>query len=93
MPLHPVAIELLTRDRADGGLQRQPDRPPLAASCDAAQEQLGDSVAIYLDGGPTPAAVPSSIVDVTGKVPRLLRAGALSAEQLREVVPDLEVGN
>jgi tRNA A37 threonylcarbamoyladenosine synthetase subunit TsaC/SUA5/YrdC len=54
---------------------------------------LGDSVAVYLDGGPTPAAVPSSIVDVTGKVPVLLRAGALTAEQLREVVPDLEVSS
>jgi L-threonylcarbamoyladenylate synthase len=51
---------------------------------------LGESVAVYLDGGPTSAAVASSIVDVTGKVPLLLRAGALSADQLREVVPDLE---
>ncbi|CAM5573262.1 Peptide chain release factor 1 [Streptomyces antimycoticus] len=40
-----------------------------------------------------PGAVRSSIVDVTGKVPVLLRAGALTAEQLREVVPDLEVAN
>jgi tRNA threonylcarbamoyl adenosine modification protein (Sua5/YciO/YrdC/YwlC family) len=93
MPLHPVAIELLT------------DTGPMAVSsanltghaspqdCDAAQGMLGDSVAIYLDGGPTPAAVPSSIVDVTGKVPVLLRAGAISADQLREVVPDLEVSS
>lgn len=54
---------------------------------------LGDSVSVYLDGGPTPGIVPSSIVDVTGKVPVLLRAGALSAEELRKVVPDLEVAN
>ena len=52
---------------------------------------LGDSVSVYLDGGPTPGIVPSSIVDVTGKVPVLLREGALSAEELRKVVPDLEV--
>ena len=57
----------------------------------AAREMLGDSVSVYLDGGPTPGIQPSSIVDVTGKVPVLLREGALSAEQLREVVPDLEV--
>ena len=59
--------------------------------CDAAQEMLGDSVAVYLDGGPTPDSVPSSIVDVTGKVPVLLRAGAIGAEELRKVVPGLEV--
>src|SRR5438309_2312520 len=63
---------------------------PSPQDCDAAERMLGDSVSVYLDGGPTPAAVPSSIVDVTGKVPVLLRAGALTAEQLREVVPDLE---
>jgi tRNA A37 threonylcarbamoyladenosine synthetase subunit TsaC/SUA5/YrdC len=54
---------------------------------------LGDSVSVYLDGGPTPGNVPSSIVDVTREVPVLLRAGALSAEELRKVVPDLEVAN
>jgi tRNA A37 threonylcarbamoyladenosine synthetase subunit TsaC/SUA5/YrdC len=63
---------------------------PSPQDCDAAQEMLGDSVAVYLDGGSTPAAVPSSIVDVTGKVPLLLRAGAISAEELRKVVPDLQ---
>jgi L-threonylcarbamoyladenylate synthase len=63
---------------------------PSPQDCDAAQRMLGDSVAVYLDGGPTPSAVASSIVDVTGKVPVLLRAGAISAEELRKVVPDLE---
>jgi tRNA A37 threonylcarbamoyladenosine synthetase subunit TsaC/SUA5/YrdC len=63
---------------------------PSPQDCDAAQGMLGDSVAVYLDAGPTPAAVPSSIVDVTGRVPKLLRAGAISADELRKVVPDLE---
>jgi tRNA A37 threonylcarbamoyladenosine synthetase subunit TsaC/SUA5/YrdC len=34
--------------------------------------------------------VPSTIVDLTGERPRVLRLGALSLEQLRAVVPDLE---
>jgi tRNA A37 threonylcarbamoyladenosine synthetase subunit TsaC/SUA5/YrdC len=33
--------------------------------------------------------VPSTIVDVTGDVPRVLRLGAVSLDALREVVPDL----
>ena len=33
---------------------------------------------------------PSTIVDVTGDVPRLLRAGAIPLDKLREVVPSLE---
>ena len=53
---------------------------------------LGESVSVCLDGGPTPGIVPSSIVDVTGGAV-LLREGALAADKLRKVVPDLEVAN
>jgi tRNA threonylcarbamoyl adenosine modification protein (Sua5/YciO/YrdC/YwlC family) len=55
-----------------------------------ARFQLGASVAVYLDGGPCDDAVPSSIVDVTGERPRVLRVGAVSVELLRDVIPDLE---
>lgn len=90
MPLHPVAIELLTATGPMAVSSANLTGHPSPQDCDAAQGMLGDSVAVYLDGGPTPAAVPSSIVDVTGGVPVLLRVGAISADQLREVVPDLE---
>ncbi|MBT2381999.1 L-threonylcarbamoyladenylate synthase [Streptomyces sp. ISL-11] len=93
MPLHPVAIELLTEFGPMAVSSANLTGHPAPQDCDAAQEMLGDSVSVYLDGGPTPADIPSSIVDVTGKRPVLLRAGAISAEQLREVVPDLEVAN
>jgi tRNA A37 threonylcarbamoyladenosine synthetase subunit TsaC/SUA5/YrdC len=55
-----------------------------------ARLQLGAAVSVYLDGGPSSEAVASSIVDVTGETPRLLRAGAVSVERLREIAPDLE---
>ncbi|MFI9719305.1 L-threonylcarbamoyladenylate synthase [Streptomyces sp. NPDC052396] len=93
MPLHPVAIELLTEFGPMAVSSANLTGHPAPQTCDAAQEMLGDSVSVYLDGGATPADVPSSIVDVTGKVPVLLRAGAISAEQLREVVPELEVAS
>ncbi|AEW96543.1 MULTISPECIES: L-threonylcarbamoyladenylate synthase [Streptomycetaceae] len=93
MPLHPVAIELLTETGPMAVSSANLTGHPSPQDCDAAQRMLGDAVSVYLDGGPTPAAVPSSIVDVTGKVPVLLRAGAISAEELRTVVPDLEERN
>lgn len=55
-----------------------------------ARLQLGAVVAVYLDGGPSPDSVPSSIVDVTGDHPRLLRVGALDVDRMREKVSDLE---
>ncbi|PJE96057.1 threonylcarbamoyl-AMP synthase [Streptomyces carminius] len=93
MPLHPVAIELLTETGPMAVSSANLTGHPAPQNCDAAQEMLGDSVSVYLDGGPTPDSVPSSIVDVTGPVPRLLRAGALDADELRKVVPDLEVAS
>ncbi|MBO8192071.1 threonylcarbamoyl-AMP synthase [Streptomyces oryzae] len=91
MPLHPVAIELLTEFGPMAVSSANLTGHPAPMDCDAAQEMLGESVAVYLDGGPTQDNVPSSIVDVTGEVPVLLRAGAIDADELRKVVPGLEV--
>ncbi len=90
MPLHPVALELLklTGPMAVSSANRSGEPP--ATTVDEAQAQLGDPVAVYLDGGPCAGRVPSSIVDLTGTVPRLLRAGAISAERLRTVAPILD---
>lgn len=91
MPLHPVALELL---RATGPMavsSANISGSPPATTAAEAMDQLGDAVAVYLDGGRSGDPVPSSIVDVTGEVPRLLRAGALEAGALREVAGDLVV--
>ena len=89
MPLHPVAIELLeqTGPMAVSSANRSGSPPALTAA--EAQDQLGDDVAVYLDGGPAKTGVASTIVDVTGEIPRVLRAGAIDAATLRTVVPDL----
>jgi tRNA A37 threonylcarbamoyladenosine synthetase subunit TsaC/SUA5/YrdC len=67
-------------------------RPP-ATTADEAVEQLGESVAVYLDGGPSGEPLPSTIVDVTGEVPRVLRVGAVAVDVLREVAGDLDTGS
>lgn len=92
MPLHPAAIELLQRTGPMAVSSANISGRPPATTVDEAVEQLGESVSVYLDGGPSGEPVPSSIVDVTGERPRLLRAGAVAEETLREVVPDLDAG-
>jgi L-threonylcarbamoyladenylate synthase len=42
-----------------------------------------------LDGGRLPPSPASTVVDCTGRVPRVIRPGALPAATLRESVPDL----
>jgi tRNA threonylcarbamoyl adenosine modification protein (Sua5/YciO/YrdC/YwlC family) len=66
MPSHPMALDLLTETGPMAVSSANRTRQPSPQDCDAAQGMLGDSVAVYLDGGPTEAAVASSIVDLTG---------------------------
>lgn len=63
-----------------------------ATACAEAQEQLGERVAVYIDGGVTRDQQPSTIVDFT-RYPdgEVVRPGALSLEVLREAVPGLRV--
>lgn len=86
MPLHPVAIEVLREvgPMAVSSANVSGQRP--ATTADDARAQLGEDVAVYLDGGPAPAAQASTIVDVTGPVPRILRVGAVTTEQVAEVL-------
>lgn len=90
MPAHPVAIELLTKTGplAVSSANKTGQPPPATAA--HARKQLGDAVTVYLDAEVTDGKA-SSIVDLTGPTPVLRRTGAISVEQLREVVPDLIV--
>jgi tRNA threonylcarbamoyl adenosine modification protein (Sua5/YciO/YrdC/YwlC family) len=85
MPLHAVALDLLKKTGPLAVSSANRTGAPPATTADDAAGQLGDSVAVYLDGGRCPGGVPSTIVDLTGSVPRLLRAGAISLDRLREV--------
>jgi L-threonylcarbamoyladenylate synthase len=89
MPLHPVALDLLTQTGPMAVSSANRSGRPAALTATQAQKQLGEDVAIYLDGGPCADPLASTIVDLTADVPRLLRAGAVTTEQLRTVVPDL----
>lgn len=64
---------------------------PSAQNCADAQEQLGDTVAVYLDDGPTPGPEPSTIVDFSSGEGIVLRLGVLSLSQLQEVVPSVQL--
>jgi L-threonylcarbamoyladenylate synthase len=86
MPLHPVALDLLRRTGPLAVSSANRSGEPSATTAEEAEAQLGDAVAVYLDDGACPANVPSTIVDLTGMVPRLLRAGVVPIERLREVI-------
>jgi tRNA threonylcarbamoyl adenosine modification protein (Sua5/YciO/YrdC/YwlC family) len=90
MPLHPVALEVLTEMGPLAVSSANRTGMPPATDAASAQEQLGDSVRVYLDAGSSGDPVASTILDLTGDVPQIRRAGALSLEDLQAVLPEIE---
>jgi tRNA threonylcarbamoyl adenosine modification protein (Sua5/YciO/YrdC/YwlC family) len=86
MPLHPVAIELLREFGPMAQSSANASGNPPATDIAQATGQLGETVEVYLDGGRCAAPVPSTIVDLTGPSPLLLREGALSAAAVSEAL-------
>ena len=84
MPDHPVAISLLERTGPLAVSSANRTGMPAASTIEEAEEMLGDRVKVYLDGGPTQGDVASTILDVTGPRPRVLRRGGVSLARLQE---------
>lgn len=86
MPMNPVSLELLKETGPMAVSSANKSGQPAAVRVEEAVEQLGEEdVAVYLDGGESDSEVPSTVVDLTYAVPRVLRQGAISIEQLRAV--------
>lgn len=88
MPLHPVILELLREVGPLAVSSANVSGQPPATTVVEARAQLGESASVYLDGGPTEHGVASTIVDLTGNRPRIIREGAVSAEAIAEVLGD-----
>jgi len=91
MPQHAVALALI---EATGVPVAAPSAnrfgrvsPTTAADV---VEELGPAVDIVLDGGPCRLGLESTVLDLTSEVPRVLRPGAVTVEELREVVPRVD---
>ncbi len=90
-PDHPLALDLLAAAKAagiDGVVAPSANRfgriSPTAAAHVVAE--LGDAVAVVLDGGPCAVGIESTIVDLSTGAPRVLRPGMLAEEDLRACV-------
>lgn len=90
MPLHRVALALLELTGPMAVTSANRTGQPPASTVEEAIDQLGTAVDVYLDGGPIQGSLASTIVDVTGPVPVLLRAGPIPLDRLREVAGQVE---
>lgn len=90
MPDHAVALALI---RGSGVPIAAPSANrsgrPSPTTPEAVLEDMGGRIEIILDAGPTDVGVESTVLDVTGEVPVLLRPGGVSIESIRKAVGDV----
>jgi L-threonylcarbamoyladenylate synthase len=93
MPDDEIALDLLTVTGPLAVSSANRTGQPAAGTAAEARSQLGESVEVYLEAGQRPAnsgpAQPSTIVDATTDVLKVVRQGAISLAQLRDVVPSV----
>jgi len=86
VPAHPVPVALI---RGLGspivGTSANLSGKPSCLTADEVYSQFGDRIDLVIDGGRCPGGSESTIVDVTGDVPVVLREAAVSTERLRQV--------
>jgi len=93
VPSHPMAQQLLT---AFGGGIAAPSANRYGrlspTRAEHVREELGDQVKVILDGGECQIGLESTIVAFQGQSVRLLRPGAITAAQIRQVIGELLIG-
>jgi L-threonylcarbamoyladenylate synthase len=90
VPAHPVAQALLALAGVPiaAPSANRFSRPSPTTAAHVA-EDLGDDLDLILDGGPTAHGVESTVLDLTVDPPAVLRPGAVTLEELREVLPNV----
>ena len=92
VPAHPVALALLRAARlpvAAPSANLFTHTSPTRA--EHVWADLAGRIDLILDGGPTPVGVESTVLDLTGPVPTVLRPGGVSVERLRAVLGEVAV--
>ncbi len=87
MPAHPAALDLI---RAANTPVAAPSANPFGylspTTAVHVEEQLGSKVPMILDGGSCQTGVESTIVDLSGEVPKLLRPGGIETEAIEKLI-------
>ncbi|MCD6452816.1 MAG: threonylcarbamoyl-AMP synthase [Dehalococcoidales bacterium] len=91
VPAHPVPVALI---RGLGsplvGTSANVTGQPSLLTAAAVRAQFGDDITLIIDGS-CPGGKESTIVDVTGEAPVILREGAISSSQIRQVCPNIKL--
>jgi L-threonylcarbamoyladenylate synthase len=86
MPDHEVTLAIIRKAGVPIiGTSANLSNQPSALTAEEVQAQLGNAVDLIIDGGRCPGGVESTVVDLTGKFPVILRQGAVTEEEIMKV--------
>jgi len=85
IPAHPVPVALAEDLGPIVGTSANLSGKPSTLTAEEVYSQFGDKIDLVIDGGRCPGGRESTIVDVTGEIPKVLREGAISGEELKKV--------
>ncbi|MCC7106559.1 MAG: L-threonylcarbamoyladenylate synthase, partial [Chloroflexi bacterium] len=91
MPAHPIPLAIIRElgeplPTTSANLSGQPS----PRTADDVLAQLREGYPLLIDGGACPGGVDSTVIDLTGTRPRLLRAGGLAPEQIEAILGPVE---
>ena len=93
VPAHPVPVALAQGLGAPiVGTSANLSGEPSALTAGEVYSQFGNNIDLVIDGGRCPGGRESTIVDVTGEMPVVLREGAISREELQRVCGEIVFG-
>ncbi|TET40371.1 MAG: threonylcarbamoyl-AMP synthase [Dehalococcoidia bacterium] len=86
VPNHPVPIALIEGLGVPiTGTSANLTGSPSPATAEEVRQQMGDRVDLVIDGGRCPGGMDSTVLDLTGETPRILREGAISRGEIERV--------
>ncbi|UCG09894.1 MAG: threonylcarbamoyl-AMP synthase [Dehalococcoidia bacterium] len=85
IPNHPVPVAFARELGPIAATSANLSGQPSALTAAEVYNQFGDKIDLVIDGGKCPKGEESTIVDVTGPTPVLLREGAISRQELEQV--------
>jgi len=90
IPAHPVPVALAaTLNAPVTATSANISGQPAALTAAEVRRQLGNSVDLIIEGGPVAGGTESTIVDMTGELPVILRQGAIKLAELEAIVPEI----
>ena len=92
MPEHPAALALI---RAFGSPvaapSANPSGKPSPTKAIHVKNDIGGKIPYILDGGDCKVGIESTVLDISGKIPRILRPGGVTYNDIKSILSDMEV--